>query len=316
MLRRKVRRLACDRRARSLRSWVSSSHWSNATALNRSRGNNSRTTRATWGRVIWGIFSPPVLLEFQQEGTGQETHRHVVMPPRPPTHFILIQTDVALAGLELRLNRPPARRDPRQRLPRRLFRSVGEGIPGLAPIQVPAVDQPQLLPGLALARLPHPFEGELVGARPLGSLAHRELPPPRRRQPGGPLRHGLSFGRYRSLLRRATETRVGRRLPGRLLGPDRRLLGHFEHVPKPGRVQAVAEVRRHAEGIIPGDPPRLQRAPGVGRKQQLQRQLGLRTIRLALFGHSRRLTAGWGVGPLFRQIEPFVDQGPASGADV
>ena len=58
--------------ARSLRSCVSSSHSSNSSGPNRSRGSISRTTRYTWGRVIRGIFSPPVLLQAQQERSTQQ----------------------------------------------------------------------------------------------------------------------------------------------------------------------------------------------------------------------------------------------------
>ena len=63
--RRAARRLAWERLARSLHSCVSSSHCSSSAGPNCSRGSISRTTRYTWGRVIRGIFFPPILLQAQ-----------------------------------------------------------------------------------------------------------------------------------------------------------------------------------------------------------------------------------------------------------
>ena len=60
-----ARRLAWERLARSLLSCVSSSHRNNSAGPNRSRGSISRTTRYTCGRVIRGIFFPPILLQAQ-----------------------------------------------------------------------------------------------------------------------------------------------------------------------------------------------------------------------------------------------------------
>ena len=54
--RRAARRLAWERLPRSLHSWFRSSHRSNSSGPNRSRGSISRTTRQTCGRVIRGIF--------------------------------------------------------------------------------------------------------------------------------------------------------------------------------------------------------------------------------------------------------------------
>ena len=62
----------CDCLARALRSWVALSHWSNSARVQRRWGGSARSTRLTCGRVIWGIFFPPVLLKAQQEGTGQQ----------------------------------------------------------------------------------------------------------------------------------------------------------------------------------------------------------------------------------------------------
>ena len=68
--RRVARRLAWERLARSLHSCVFSSHRNNSAGPNCSRGSISRTTRYTWGRVIWGIFSPS-LLQAQQKSVAQ-----------------------------------------------------------------------------------------------------------------------------------------------------------------------------------------------------------------------------------------------------
>lgn len=91
--------------------------------------------RYTWGRVICGCFFPPVLLQGQQEGTGEQTHGEMVMPPRPTPHLILIQRDQALVVLELRLDGPAAHGHPRQRLPRRVGGRVGEKGTRLRPIE-------------------------------------------------------------------------------------------------------------------------------------------------------------------------------------
>ena len=92
--------------ARSLRCWTSASHSSNSCGPNRSRGSSSRSTRYTWGRVIWGIFFPPILLQAKQEGPGQHAHRDMVMPTRPGAGLVFIQSHVALLSFELGFNAP------------------------------------------------------------------------------------------------------------------------------------------------------------------------------------------------------------------
>ena len=49
--------------------------------------------------------------------------------------------------------------------------------PGFAAVQVPAVDGPNHLAGLAPPGYPHPLGAEHIAPRPLGSLRHRYLPP-------------------------------------------------------------------------------------------------------------------------------------------
>ena len=56
--------------ARSLRRWVACSQSHNSAFVHVRCGSNSRRTRVSCGRVIWGIFSPPFLLKPQQECAG------------------------------------------------------------------------------------------------------------------------------------------------------------------------------------------------------------------------------------------------------
>src|SRR5439155_3546924 len=103
---RKARRLAWERFARSLRCWVPSTQCRSAAAVNRTRGSSSRTIRYACGRVIWGIFFPPLLLQRQQEGAGQQADHDMVVPAPPGAHLVFVQPHIALPGLELRLDWP------------------------------------------------------------------------------------------------------------------------------------------------------------------------------------------------------------------
>src|SRR5438093_176918 len=150
----KTRRLAWERWARALRCWVSTSQWRSSAAVNRTRGNSSRTIRYACGRVIWGILFPPLLLQRQQEGTGQETHHEVVVPAGPGPHLVFVHADVALLGLELRLDRPPGRRSPRQRRQLRVRRGVREVEAWLAAVPVLPIHHPEPHPRRPLAGLP------------------------------------------------------------------------------------------------------------------------------------------------------------------
>src|SRR5712691_11438728 len=118
---RPARGLMCERLTRSLRSCISCSQQISSSRVHSFLGSNSRTpchfaagtlTRLTCGRVIRGIFFPPLLLHLQQERPGQQSHCHVVLPACPATNLVLHQLHQArfpLLQLELRLDVPPAR---------------------------------------------------------------------------------------------------------------------------------------------------------------------------------------------------------------
>src|SRR5437764_5383461 len=91
---------------RSLRSWVAVSQASRSAAVHTRWGSSSRSARLTWGRVIWGIFFPPVLLHLHQEGTGQQGEGDVMVPAGPAAHLIFIQAGLALLRLQLGLHHP------------------------------------------------------------------------------------------------------------------------------------------------------------------------------------------------------------------
>src|SRR5439155_6118247 len=133
---RRRRRLMCDCLARWLRSWVALSHWRSSARVHVRCGSNSRSTRLTWGRVIWGIFFPPVLLHGQQEGARQQGQGDVMVPALPPADLVLVQAGFAFAGCELGLNHPARRRDLGQGQQGRVLRGIGEVIPWLAPIAI------------------------------------------------------------------------------------------------------------------------------------------------------------------------------------
>jgi hypothetical protein len=82
-----ARRFSWERLARWLRSCTSSSQRNSSAGPNRSLGSTSRTNRYTCGRVIWGRFSPPVLLQAQQERSSQQAQGDMVMPSGPTSLF-------------------------------------------------------------------------------------------------------------------------------------------------------------------------------------------------------------------------------------
>src|SRR5438132_11680005 len=118
----------CECLARALRSWVATSQRSSSSCVHVRWGSNSRSTRLTCGRVIWGIFFPPVLLERQQEGTGEEAQGDVVVPTRPAAHLILIQPRFAFGRLDRGFDDPARRRARGQRQHWRVLRGIGEVI--------------------------------------------------------------------------------------------------------------------------------------------------------------------------------------------
>src|SRR4051794_6032096 len=119
-----ARRLLCARLTRALRSCVSCSQPINSSRVHSRCGNNSRTTRLTWGRVIGGIFFPPVLLHLQQERSRQQRHRQVVIPAHPTPHLVLHQARFTLFHLELGLAAPARRPNLPQLHQRRIHRRV------------------------------------------------------------------------------------------------------------------------------------------------------------------------------------------------
>ena len=102
--------------ARSLRSWVVTSHWSRSSPVQVRCGRSARSTRLTCGRVIWGIFFPPVLLEGQQKGGGEQGQGEVMVPAGPTAHLVLVQARFALVLLEAGLHRPAQRTEKEEKL--------------------------------------------------------------------------------------------------------------------------------------------------------------------------------------------------------
>src|SRR5438067_10880398 len=136
------RRLRCDRLARSLRSWVATSHWSNSARVHVRCGSSSRSTRLTWGRVIWGIFFPPVLLKGQQEGAREQGQGEVMVPAGPTAHLVLIQPRLSFGRLKLSLADPPGGRDLGQGQQWRVSGGIGQVVARLTAIEVAAQQQP------------------------------------------------------------------------------------------------------------------------------------------------------------------------------
>ena len=85
---------------------------------------------------MWSRFSPPVLLQRQEEGAGQESQGDVMVPTAPGAHLVFVQTRLALGGLKLRLDDPAGRGHLGQGQHGRLGWGVREVEPGLAPVQV------------------------------------------------------------------------------------------------------------------------------------------------------------------------------------
>jgi hypothetical protein len=117
-------------------------------------GSTSRSTRLTCGRVSWGIFFPPVLLERQQEGRGEEAQGAMVVPARPAAHLILIQPRFAFGRLDLGLDDPAGGGHLGQRQQGRVRGRIGEVVARLAPVQIAPHDQPAGAPGQAIPAFP------------------------------------------------------------------------------------------------------------------------------------------------------------------
>ncbi len=59
-----------------------------------------------WGTVTAGVFPPKPPLQAQ-EPQRQERQRHVVVPADPTADLVMIQTGLAVAGLEKLLDPVP-----------------------------------------------------------------------------------------------------------------------------------------------------------------------------------------------------------------
>ena len=80
--------------------------------------------------------------------------------------------------------------------------------------------------------------------------------------------------------------------------------------------QPVAEGRRHAEGVVCGDPSGPQMAQLYCPLQHLQSQSRLRPVAPSLPRNPSRRTTVLVRGPALRQIKALVHQGPAQRAHV
>lgn len=149
----------CDCFALALRCWVSLSHWSSSACVQLRWGSSSRSIRLTCGRVIWGIFSPPLLLHTQQERPSQHRQRHVVVPPPEATHLIFIQSRLSFGYLELSFDGPPSSPNLSHHEQRRLGLGgcgrIRQVVARPLAIQVTPQQQPARPSGQAISALPH-----------------------------------------------------------------------------------------------------------------------------------------------------------------
>ena len=175
--------------------------------------------------------------------------------------------------------------------------------------KVPAVDGPVDFAGLPLAGWPHPL-GATVAAGTLVSLC-RYLPP----DPPAIHRcvlHGPALTVSQPGFAGTPESLILRTGPSRLPATCRRGVQPVH----PQRRQPVPEGRRHPEGVVPSNPLGPEVAALQGPLQHLQGQPGLRPVAPSLLRHPRRCAPAFVRGPVLRQIQPFVHQGPPQRADV
>jgi hypothetical protein len=165
--------------ARSLRSWVALSHWSSAACVHVRCGSNSRSTRLTWGRVIWGIFFPPVLLQGQQKGGGEQGQGAVMVPAGPTAHLVLVQACLTFGRFELGFNDPAGRRDLGQGQQGRVLGGVGQVRARLTAIAMAPQQQPAGATGQTVAAFPDTQGDKLVGAWSVRPLGHGQVLPGR-----------------------------------------------------------------------------------------------------------------------------------------
>ena len=144
-------------------------------------GSSCRKTRVICGRVIWGSFFPPVQLQTQQEGSGQQGHGDVMMPAQPSAHFVLVETGFAFLGLKLGLDGPAHGPDLCQPQQGRVSGRIRQVVLGFAAIQIaPQDQQPAGPPRQTVPAFPDPQGRKLMDARPLRALRHRQCRATRR----------------------------------------------------------------------------------------------------------------------------------------
>src|SRR5436305_5148629 len=120
------------------------SHSSRSSRLQIRCGRRWRRIRLTCGIVRPGRFSPHLLLELQEEQTGQQGEGDMMVPASPATDFVLVEPDLAFRLLEAGLDRPAARRNPAEQEQRHSWWSVGQVQLEFAAIGIAAEDGGQL----------------------------------------------------------------------------------------------------------------------------------------------------------------------------
>ena len=100
-----ARRFSCERLARSLRSWVSSSH-SAVPGVRTVPGQHFTHYPVHLRPGDPGHLFPPFLLQTQQEIPTQQAQSDMVIPAGPGARLVFVQSNVASSGLEFGFNAP------------------------------------------------------------------------------------------------------------------------------------------------------------------------------------------------------------------
>ncbi len=235
-------------------------------------------SRYTWGRVIRGIFSPPILLPGQQEGFRQQAHGDVMVPLRPRACPVLD------TGCGSRTHPIPRRSSPsRTRLqcatgsrphgpgfPRGCPRERWTGSSGVRRRPGSGGRLPRTSPR---TRYPHSLGAVTVGARPLAAhpmVISRQtlLATPRRAGP------------WSAAPPAATWVCGDARCPdwagwSRWVPTDTVRSGRTSSILHSRRRNSLPQRGRHPDSGIPSHPLRLEVATGPRLLQHLQRQLRL-----------------------------------------
>jgi hypothetical protein len=308
-----ARRLMCERLTRSLRCCVSCSHTISSSLLHFLLGSSSRTTLLTCGRVISGIFPPPVLLHLQQECSGQQSHYHVVVPARPATHLVLHQSGLALLHLELGFDVPPHRSHLTHLQEWSGACNVGQAELEVCAIQAATQQQPAFSPRQAVSTLPNPEPIELVAPLSLCSLGHSQGLPLRIRYLLGHLGHRLWWGTaFHQVLKVRFTTLTRPRGHGSLrtagTGKHPFSSAHFKHIVPASFIQAVAQTGVATVYRVACHPLALH---VVGLPSTLQQTKRYSTFGLKL--HTLRHASGhpslWIISPFSGQVQLPINQG-------